>query len=168
MKKLLTFLLIILFSNSYSQQVIKYEEVKKEIENSHNSLNTSLEIPDEEFYVGIIKDLIVENITMEPCIEIESNNKKNKKLIQILKKHNLLDNLYVEIANDLQNIASNEILKKENSVINLELIYKSKNSMGLIFIPIQQEKIAKKLISDLEKIFKNKKCFKTLIERLNT
>ena len=159
---------MILLSNSYSQQVLEYEEVKKEIENSHNSLNTSLEIPDEEFYVGIIKDLIVENITMEPCIEIESNNRKNKKLIQVLKKYNLLDNLYVEIANDIQNIASSEILKKENSVINLELIYRSKNSMGLIFIPIQQEKTAKNLIIDLEKIFKNKKCFKTLIERLNT
>jgi len=168
MKKLLTLLFVILFSNSYSQQILEYEEVKIEIENSHNSLNTSLEIPDEEFYVGIIKDLIVENITMEPCIEIESNNRKNKKLIQVLKKYNLLDNLYVEIANDLQNIATGEILNKENSVINLELIYRSNNSMGLIFIPIQQEKIAKNLIRDLEKIFKNKKCFKTLIGRLNT
>ena len=160
--------MIILCSIGYSQQILEYEEIRNEIENSSKSLNTSLEIPNQEFYVGIIKDLIVENITLEPCIEIETTDSKNERLIELFKEHKLLNNLYIEIGNDLENLNSNQTLKKEDSVLNIELIYKSKNSMGVIFIPILEEELAKDIISDLEKIFKNRRCFKKLKRKLNT
>ena len=168
MKQFLTFLMIIISSIGYSQQVLEYEEIRNEIENSSKSLNTSLEIPNQEFYVGIIKDLIVENITLEPCIEIETTDLKNKRLIELFKEYKLLNNLYIEIGNDLENLNSNQTLKKEDSVLNIELIYRSKNSMGVIFIPILEEELAKDIISDLEKIFENRRCFKTLKRKLNT
>ncbi|MAN59571.1 MAG: hypothetical protein CMC08_07020 [Flavobacteriaceae bacterium] len=144
-----------------------YKKILAELENSSESLNTNLILPNSDFYIGITKDAIVENIELNPCIDIVSNTKKNEQVIGILKKHNLLDKLYVEIENEYADLSSDKIFKPTETELYLELFFKTKN-FGIIscFVPVFEKKKAKELICDLDKIFDYKYCFKKLKRKI--
>tara|TARA_Y100000814_G_C12159731_1_gene343952 strand:+ start:193 stop:633 length:441 start_codon:yes stop_codon:yes gene_type:complete len=140
---------------------LDFNKIRVELENSSESLNTTLILPNSDFYIGITKDVIVENIELNPCIDIVSNTKKNEKVIGILKKHNLLDKLYVEIENEYADLSSDQIFKPTETELYLELFFKTKD-FGIMscFVPVFEKKKAKELICDLDKIFDYKYCFK--------
>ena len=167
MTKTITFLFII--STTFAQEVISNEETKRELKNSSKSLNTNLILPKKEFYIGIVKDLIVENIELNPCIEIDSNIEKNEKIIEILEKYNLLEKLYFENENEeYEKIESNEKFEWEKPKLIIQLFFETKNMkvMDNVFIPIFEKKLAKELTMKICELFNNEYCFKKLKRKI--
>ena len=72
-------LLFLTFNQSFCQKTLDFNKIRVELENSSESLNTTLILPNSDFYIGITKDVIVENIELNPCIDIVSNTKKNER-----------------------------------------------------------------------------------------
>ena len=167
MRILIYIILFLTFNQSFSQKTLDYKGILAELENSTESLNTTLNLPNSDFYIGITKGAIVENPELNSCIDIEANEKKNGQIIGILKKHNLLDKLYVEIENEYADLSSDQIFKSTETELYLELFFKTKD-FGFIscFVPIFEKKKAKELICDLKKIFDYKYCFKNLKRKI--
>ena len=161
---------LVIFSHYWiasAQKELNYEDIRIELENSSETLCTSLFRPDTNHYVGIVTDyLIIENIDFDPCVELETDSKKNELILNLLKTYNLLDNLYIDFGDGLTNIASNERIDPKNVKINIELNYKSNISIGVISIPIMDKATAKYFISDLTTIFGHKKCFRKLKRKI--
>ncbi len=155
------------FNKSISQKTLDFDKIRIELENSSESLNTTLILSSSNFYIGITKDVIIENIESNPCIDIVSDTKKNELIIGILKKHNLLDKLYVEIENEYSDLGSDQIFKPSETELYLELFFKTKD-FGIIscFVPVFKKNKAKELIRDLDKIFNYKYCFKKLKRKI--
>ena len=104
---------------------------------------------------------------MNPCIDIVSDAKKNEQVIGILKKHNLLDKLYVEIQNEYADLSSDQIFKPTETELYLELLFKTKDfGIMICFVPVFEKKQAIELICDLDKIFDYKYCFKKLKRKI--
>lgn len=167
MRILIYTILFLTFNQSFSQKTLSFENILGELENSSESLNTTLISPKSDFYIGITKDAIVENPELNSCIDIETNEEKNEQIIGILKKHNLLDKLYVEIENEYSDLSSDQIFKPTETELYLELFFKTKD-FGIMscFVPIFEKKKAKELICDLDKIFDYKYCFKKLKRKI--
>ncbi|QFZ54236.1 hypothetical protein FEZ18_05235 [Oceanihabitans sp. IOP_32] len=167
MRILIYTILFLTFSQSFSQKTLSFENILAELEKSSESLNTTLISPKSDFYIGITKDAIVENPELNSCIDIETNEKKNEQIIGILKKHNLLDKLYVEIENEYSDLSSDKIFKPTETELYLELFFKTKG-FGIMscFVPVFEKKKAKELICDLDKIFDYKYCFKKLKRKI--
>lgn len=167
MRILIFAILFLTFNKCFSQKTLDFDKIRAELENSSESLNTTLILPNSDFYIGITKDVIVENIELNPCIDIVSNTKKNEQVIGILKKHNLLDKLYVEIENEYADLSSDQIFKPTETELYLELFFKTKD-FGIMscFVPVFEKKKAKELIYDLDKIFDYKYCFKKLKQKI--
>lgn len=166
--RILIFTILLLTSNmSFSQKTLDFEKIRAELDNASESLNTTLILPNSDFYIGITKDVIVENIELSPCIDIVSNTKNNEQVIGILNKHNLLDKLYVELENEYADLSSDQVFKPTETELYLELFFKTKD-FGIIncFVPVFEKKKATELISDLDKIFDNKYCFKKLKRKI--
>ena len=167
MRILIYTILFLTFNQSFSQKTLSFENILAELEKSSESLNTTLISPKSNFYIGITKDAIVENPELNSCIDIETNEKKNEQIIGILKKHNLLDKLYVEIENEYSDLSSDKIFKPTETELYLELFFKTKG-FGIMscFVPVFEKKKAKELICDLDKIFDYKYCFKKLKRKI--
>ena len=167
MRILIYTILFLTFNLSFSQKTLDYNKILAELENSSESLNTTLILPNSDFYIGITKDVIVENPELNFCIDIPTNEKKNGQIIGILKKHNLLSKLYVEIENEYADLNSDRTFKPKETELYLELFFKTKN-FGFMncYIPILDKKKAKELISELDKIFDYKYCFKKLKRKI--
>ena len=167
MKTLIYTILFLTFNQSFAQKTLSYQNVLAELENSSESLNTTLISPKSDFYIGITKGAIVENPELNSCIDIKTNEKKNGQIITILKKHNLLDKLYVEINNEYSDLSSDQIFKPTQTELYLELFFKTKD-FGIMscFVPVFEKKKAKELICDLNKIFDYKYCFKKLKQKI--
>ena len=167
MRILIYIILFLTFNQAFSQKTLDYNEILAELENSTESLNTSLILPNSDFYIGITKDMIVENPELNSCIDIGTDKKKNGQIIGVLKKHNLLDNLYVEIENEYTHLSLDQIFKPKETELYLELFFKTKN-FGFMscFVPVLSKKKAKELICDLDKIFDYKYCFKKLERKI--
>lgn len=166
--RVITWLLVIMaFSESFSQRNLNFKEIRNELENSSESLNTTLFLPNSDFYIGITKDAIVDNPHLNTCIDIQSDNIKNKQILKILEKHNLLDKLYVQIENEYVNLSSSQTFNPEETVLYVELFYKT-NNFGVMscFAPIFERKKAKELIWDLNKVFDHSYCFNKLIKSM--
>ncbi len=167
MKTLIFAILFLIFNKSFSQKTLDFDKILVELENSSESLNTTLILPNSDFYIGITKDVIVENIELNPCIDIVSDAKKNEQVIGILKKHNLLDKLYVEIQNEYADLSSDQIFKPTETELYLELLFKTKDfGIMICFVPVFEKKQAIELICDLDKIFDYKYCFKKLKRKI--
>ena len=167
MRILIFAILFLTFNQSFSQKTLDYKKILTELENSSESLNTTLIIPNSDFYIGITKDAIVENPELNSCIDIPTNEKKNGQIIRILKKYNLLDKLYVEIENEYSDLSSDQVFKSNETEFYLELLFKTKD-FGIMscYVPIFDKKKAKDLIKDLNKIFDYKYCFKKLKRKI--
>jgi hypothetical protein len=167
MRTLIHIIIFLTFSLSFSQKTLDYNEVVAELENSSESLNTTLILPNSDFYIGITKNAIVENPELNSCIDISADGKQNGEIISILKKHNLLNKLYLEIENEYADLSSDQIFKPIETDLYLELFFKTKN-FGFMscFVPIFEKKKAKELICDLNKIFDYKSCFKKLKRKI--
>ena len=125
MKTLIYTILFLTFNQSFAQKTLSYQNVLAELENSSESLNTTLISPKSDFYIGITKGAIVENPELNSCIDIKTNEKKNGQIITILKKYNLLDKLYVEINNEYSDLSSDQIFKPTQTELYLELFFKT-------------------------------------------
>ena len=167
MRILIFAILFLTFNKSFSQKTLDFDKIRAELENSSESLNTTLILPNSDFYIGITKDVIVENPELNSCIDIATDEKKNGQIIGTLKKHNLLDKLYVEIENDYSDLSSDQIFKPAETELYLELFFKTKD-FGIMscFVPVFEKKKAKELICDLNKIFDYKYCFKKLKRKI--
>ena len=167
MRILIFAILFLTFNQLFSQKTLDYEKILAELENSSESLNTTLILPNSDYYVGITKNAIVENPELNSCIDIPTDEKKNGQIIGTLKKHNLLNKLYVEIENEYADLSSDQIFKPMETDLYLELFFKTKN-FGFMscFVPIFEKKKAKELICDLNKIFDYKYCFKKLKRKI--
>ena len=167
MRLLISIILLLPFYNSFSQKVLNYKEICGDLENSSESLNTTLYLPNSDFVIGLTKDAIIENLELDPCIDIESDIKKNDQVIGLLKKYNLTEKLYVEINNNYTDLNSDHIFKPNETVIYLELFFKTRE-FGYIncYVPIFERNKAIELINDLRTIFKNKYCFKELKNKI--
>ncbi|CAM1346851.1 hypothetical protein [Tenacibaculum insulae] len=169
MTKKLTFLLLFIISTSFSQEVISNKETIIELKKSSKSLNTNLILPKKEFYIGIVIDLIVENLEFNPCIEIDSNIEKNEKIIEILEEYNLLEKLYFENENEeYENIESNQKFEWEKPKLIIQLFFETENmkAMNNVFIPIFEKKLAKELTKKMGELFNNEYCFKKLKRKI--
>ncbi|MFC5046535.1 hypothetical protein [Aquimarina hainanensis] len=124
-------------------------------------------MPNSDFYIRITKDVIIENPELNSCIDIATYEKKNEEIIRILKNHNLLDKLYVEIENEYSDLSSDQIFKPTETELYLELFFKTKD-FGIMscFVPVIEKKQAKELICDLDKIFDYQYCFKKLNQKI--
>jgi hypothetical protein len=167
MRILIFTILFLTFNQSFSQKTLDYKKILMELENSSESLNTTLILPNSDFYIGITKDVIVENPELNFCIDIQTDEKKNGEIIRILKKHNLLNKLYVEIDNEYADLSSDQVFKSNETELYLELFFKTKD-FGIMscFVPVFKKKKAKELIWDLNKIFDYKNCFKKLKRKM--
>lgn len=167
MRILISVILFLTFNLSFSQNALDYNKILTELENSSESLNTTLILPNSDFYIGITKDVIVENPEFNFCIDIPTDEKRNSEIIEILKKYNLLNKLYVEIENKYVDLSSDKIFKSSETEFYLELFFETKD-FGIMscFIPVFEKKEAKELICDLDKIFDFKYCFKKLKRKI--
>ncbi|MGD1891549.1 MAG: hypothetical protein ACFB15_13265 [Cyclobacteriaceae bacterium] len=146
---------------------LEYKKVRSELEKSSNSLNTNLFLPRSDFYIGLTKDQIVENIEMNPCIDISSDNIKNQKIISALAKMNLLDDLFIRSDLTYTSLLTGQQIEKSNSKLIVDLFFVSQN-LGMIncFIPIFDQNKAKELVTEFEGIFESNSCFKELKEKI--
>ena len=137
MRILIFAILFLTFNKSFSQKTLNFDKIRTELENSSESLNTTLILPNSDFYIGI------------------------------LKKHNLLDKLYVEIENEYSDLSSDQIFKPAETELYLELFFKTKDfEIMSCFVPVFETKKAKELVCDLDKIFDYKYCFKKLKRKI--
>ena len=135
------------FSITFSQEIINYEKVKKEIENSAESLSIIFSLPKKDFYVFTVKDIIVENLDFDPCKEVYANKEKNEKIIKTLNDFSLLSEIYLEMENKTyQSIKSNKTFEWQNTELILTLYYSSNDSNGQVYIPIFTRKKAKQFV----------------------
>ncbi|MCK8523136.1 hypothetical protein M0D21_16275 [Aquimarina sp. D1M17] len=166
MKSIFHILMLLIFSNTIGQETPGYIEIRKIIERSASSLNTALIVPDSDFYIGIRNNGIVENIDQDPCIDIQSDDEKNKQILAVLKKHKLLDSLYMGADNQFINLRTSKSIKPENTKFYIELTHTGENAPDQIFIPILEYEKAYQLIEDLNIIFDNEACYKKLIRKM--
>ncbi len=167
MRILIFAILFLTFNKSYSQKTLDFNKIQAELENSSESLNTTLILPNSDFYIGITKDVLVENIELNPCIDIASNTKKNELVIGILKKYNLLQKLYVEIDKEYADLSSDQIFEPIETELYLELFFKTKDFGNMsCFVPVFEKKKAMELIWELDKIFDHNNCFKKLKRKI--
>jgi len=167
MKKIITFIFILSFSMTFSQEIINYEKIKREIENSAESLSIIFSLPKKDFYVFTVKDIIVENLDFDPCKEIYANKEKNKKVIEILNDFNLLSDFYFEMENETYlNIKTNKTFEWKNAGLILTLYYSSNDSDGQVYIPIFNRKMAKQFVEKISKIFDSEYCFNKLKRKI--
>ncbi len=157
----------LIFNQSFSQKTLDYKKIRAELEKSSESLNTDLILPNSDFSIGITKDVIVENPELNPCIDIPTDEIKNEKILEILKKHNLLNSLYVIIDNEYSDIVSDQIFKPYETKLYLELFFKTKE-FGIMncYLPVFDKEKAIELINDLGEIFDSKYCFKKLKRKI--
>ncbi|MEP6262805.1 MAG: hypothetical protein ABJ092_14610 [Gillisia sp.] len=171
MKKIylsLTILVFLISVDSFAQKVITAEQVKADLKTSPESLSVTLMVPDSDFYIALVTDQIVENIYLNPCIDIKSDIKKNQKVLNVLEKHNLLDQLFIEVDNQYQTADSKAIFEPDETVLYLELFVGVNKSVSQIFVPMYDKEKAVVLIADLKKIFCKKRCFKLLQREIKT
>ena len=163
-----TILAVLISVNSFAQKVITADKIKTDLKTSAETLSVTLMVPDSDIYIGLVTDQIVENIYLNPCIDIKSDIKKNQKVLNVLEKHNLLDQLFIEVDNQYQTADSKAIFEPDETVLFLELFVGVNKSVSRIFVPIYDKEKAVLLIADLRKIFGNKRCFKKLQREIKT
>ena len=120
MKKtfLITGLFLLLFPMaSFAQEVIKADKIKFDLKASAESLSVTVIVPDSDFYIGLVTDQVVENIYLNPCIDIKSDINKNQKVLNVLEKHNLLNQLFIEVDNQYQTADSKAIFEPDEAVL---------------------------------------------------
>lgn len=166
---LITIFFVLLVSiDSFAQEGLTAAKVRADVKDSTESLSVTLLLPDSDFYIGLTTDQFVENIYMNPCIDIKSNTKKNAKVLDLLEKHQLLDKLFVEIDNQYETPDASTSFEPNESILYLELFLGVKKSVHQVYVPIFSREKAELLISSLKKIYGNKKCFKKLQKMINT
>lgn len=159
MKKTIIIYFLFIFSNLFSQGNVEFNTIKKELVNASNSLYVKLSIPSSDLYIEISKDSIIDNPFYEPCVELKSNLIKNKKIIDILEKNEFLNEFYVTVNDEIIKISDNNNSNFGNQILNIELIFKSKNiSQPIILLVFQKDK-AEKLLNELAALFNNNECF---------
>lgn len=80
MRTLIHTILFLTFSMAFSQKTLDYNEVLAELENSSESLNTTLILPNSDFYIGITKNAIVENPEINRVLTLVQTERKTGKL----------------------------------------------------------------------------------------
>lgn len=171
MKKtfLITGVFLTLFSMaSFAQEVLTADKIKSDLKASAESLGVTFIVPDSDFYIGLVTDQLVENIYLNPCIDIKSDINKNQKVLNVLEKHKLLNQLFIKVDNQYQTADSKVIFEPDEAVLYLELFIGVNKSVSQIFVPMFDKEKAELLIADLRKIYGNKKCFKQLQREINT
>ncbi len=163
-----TIFAVLISVNSFAQKGITADKIKTDLKTSAESLSVTLMVPDSDFYIGLVTDQIVENIYLNPCIDIKSDIKKNQKVLNVLEKHNLLDQLFIEVDNQYQTADSKTIFVPDETVLYLELFVGVNKSVSQIFVPMYDKEKAVLLIADLRKIFGKKRCFKQLQREIKT
>ena len=154
------------FSITFSQEIINYEKVKKEIENSAESLSITFILPKKDFYVFTVKDVIVENLELDPCKEVYANKEKNEKVIKILNDFNLLSDIYLEMENETYlNIKSNKTFEWNKPKLIVELFFFN-NMINQFYIPIFDRKKAKHFVEKVSEIFDSEYCFNKLKRKI--
>ena len=164
----LIFAVFVLFNQAiFSQKIIEFAKVQSELKNSSESLNITLRLPNSEFYISLTKDVIIENIQLDPCIDIESNEEKSRQLIKLLNELGLLEKLYLEIDDEYFDLNTGRTFKPIETKIILDLFFKTKD-YGYIdcYLPIYDAKIARNLLTDLSEMFDEQYCFKKMKQKM--
>ena len=169
MKITFNILVLFIFTSSFSQTEIKYQDVLSDIEKSANILCTQLIIPEEEFSIGIFTDeWEVEDLTMEQCGDIKTDSEINSKIIDILISKNLLEKLYLYMENNEYvsiNSPDKFLWNKEALIVELNFTHNWRG-VNQVYIPINDKKQAKELIKLIQSLFNKDYCFNKLIRKL--
>ena len=168
MRKIIILFFVFIFSNLFSQENIDYSTIKNELELSSNTLYTKISIPLSEFYIEITKDSIINNSFYEPCVELKSDITKNDKILEILKNNDLLKEFYITKNDELIKISSDNNSVFGNQILNIELIFKSKNIKQPIILLIFEKNQAEKLLIEFYNLFENNECFLKMRKKLKT
>lgn len=159
MKKTIIIYFLFIFSNLLSQENLQFNIIKSELEKATNTLYVKLSIPSSDFYIEITKDSIINNPFYEPCVELKSNLTKNKKIIDILEKHDFLNEFYITVEDQLVKISNNNNSNFGNQIMNIELIFKSKSIRQPVILLIFKKDEAEKFLNKLSDLFDNNECF---------
>lgn len=169
MKLAINIFFLLIFTYSFSQSEITYEKALSDINNSSEILCTNLIIPNKYFSVGIYTEQWeVEDLTMEQCGDIKTDSIKNSKIIKVLNSRNLLTTLYLNMENN-EYVSINSSGKfdwdKANLIVELNFT-QIWDGIHQVYIPINNKKTAKEIITSISDIFESDYCFKKLKRNL--
>lgn len=159
MKKIIILSFLFICSNLYSQENLAFTTIKEELKNAANSLFVKLSLPSSEFYIEISTDSIINNPFYEPCVELKSNLIINQKIIDILDKNEFLNEFYVTQNDELIKISDNDNSDFGKQIMNIELIFKSKNIRQPIILLVFKNNKVEQLLKELSALFNNNDCF---------
>lgn len=165
MKKTILLLSIFITSITYSQDLSEYQKIVSEINNPEYSLNLSLRVPHTDFFIVIRDDKSLPRKyygSTEPCVELTSDFVSNKKIQAILNKNNILEIIYVAYDDSLTKVSPGEDIDINTQSLWVSIEYETDNNSRVVFLPISDKSISKKLINDLKEVFPNQSCFSEL------
>ena len=165
MKTLFLLIGIFISAFTYSQNLTEYQNIVSELSNPEYSLNLELKVPDSDFYIVIQDSMSLPRKyygSMEPCVELKSDFVSNKKIQEILKNNNVLENIYVAYDDSLTKVSFGNDIDFNNLFILISVVYETENSSRVVAIPISEKSISKKLINDFKEIFPDESCFSNL------
>ncbi|MFY7669531.1 hypothetical protein ACOSP6_00450 [Tenacibaculum sp. MEBiC06402] len=162
----LLFILLLFISFISNSQNEFYNLTLKEIDNSSSSLSVSFFNPKSNFNVFFATILIVENPELNPCADITSNAELNKLILDLLKKHNVLNKIYIEGENGIIDLESEELVDLEKNSLIVDLYYDSDKTMGTVYLGIKKKSHAKNFISNLIEKIGYKDCLRKLKRKI--
>ena len=158
MKKLIILLLLISFS-SYSQENL-VKEIKNDIYKSLSTLSISIHNPKSDKSVFFIKNLIVENLELDECLEINNNINLSKSILKLIEEFNLFNEVYVEGENGVVGIKNKKNIKLDDTPLNIYFYY---DNTSPVYLCLKNKAQAKRFIFKLIKTIGYKDCLKKLL-----
>lgn len=135
---------------------------RTELETYSDTLSTHFILLENEFYIGLVNNLIVENPDLNPCIEIKTDKEKNLLFIDMLDKLGLLDKLYGLIGFEFIEIESRKIIETDDVKFFIQFDYQPPGHFESLYIPIFNESDLKTITKELSLIYDSKYCFKKM------
>jgi len=152
----------------FSQDNLDFERIKDELKVASSSLYVKLSIPSSDFYIEITKDSLINNPFYKPCVELKSDLSKNKNILDILDKNELLDQFFVTKEDLLVKVSNDNHSNFRNQILNIELIFKSNYVKQPIFLLIFKKDEAVKLLNEFHNLFEKNECFIKMKKAIKT
>lgn len=168
MRKTIFIYFLVHCSFLFSQDNLDFERIKDELKGTSSSLYVKLSIPSSDFYIEITKDSIINNPFYKPCVELKSDLTKNKDILDILDKNELLDQFFITKEDLLVKVSNGNQSNFENQIMNIELIFKSNYVKQPIILLIFKKDKAVELLNEFYDLFEKNECFIKMKKAIKT
>lgn len=155
------FFFLLLSTTIFSQSNFN-KLTKKEIYNSIERLSIYIHNPKSDVGVFFNYDFEVENLDFDPCEDISTNKNLNKKILRVIEKFNLLDDIQVEGEDGIISLKTGQKAFNDKNVLTIYIYYDAKQTTGSCYLAVKEKTDARKFLDDLIFSIGENKCLRKL------